>query len=102
MVRVHVASDPAGASVVLPDGTVVCDATPCSLDATTGETLVLRAKLGKRKGRVALTPTEDQTVLIELKAPQKPVARPQAQKAPERKRKPAARSSDLKVPEWAQ
>jgi predicted Ser/Thr protein kinase len=102
MVRVHVATDPEGATVRSQDGTVVCAATPCAIDATKDETLVLRAKLGKRRGRVALTPTQDRTVLIELKAPKKSVVRPQAQKAPERKKKSAARGSDLKVPEWAQ
>ena len=101
-VRVHVATDPAGASVVLADGSPACDETPCAIEAARGETLVLRAKLGKRKGRVAITPTEDETVLIELKAPKKQVAKPQAQPQPKRARSSAPRSSDLKVPEWAQ
>ena len=90
------------ASVVLADGSLACDDTPCAVEAARGETLVLRAKLGKRKGRVAITPTQDETVFIELKAPKKPVAKPQAQQQPKRARSSAPRSSDLKVPEWAQ
>ena len=101
-VRVHVATDPSGASVRLSDGSVACEDTPCAIDAARGQTLVLRAKLGKRRGRVAITPTQDETVLIELKAPRKQAPKPQAQQQPKQTRPRAARSSDLKVPEWAQ
>ena len=99
-VRVHVATDPAGATVLLGNGSSACERTPCSLEAQPGATLVLRAKLGKRRGRVAITPTQDETVLIELKAPKKAATKPRAEPQPRQKRR-AARSSDLKVPEWA-
>jgi hypothetical protein len=49
---------------------------------------------------VAITPTEDETVLIKLNAPRKPATKPPAEAQARRKR--SARSSDLKVPEWAQ
>jgi tRNA A-37 threonylcarbamoyl transferase component Bud32 len=99
-VRVHVATDPVGAAVVLGNGRKACDETPCTLEAASGATLVLRAKLGKRRGRVAITPTRDETVLIELKVPKRTAAKPRPE--PQARRKRAARSSDLKVPEWAQ
>jgi hypothetical protein len=98
---VHVATDPEGARVVFGDGRVACRSAPCTVDAETGSTLVLRAKLGKRRGRTAITPTEEQTVLIELKAPKKPA--PQAAANGTAPKKPrVSRSSDLKVPAWAQ
>ena len=101
-VVLHLATDPAGASIVFADGSPVCDATPCSVEAEPGQTLVFRAKLGKRTGRAAITPTEDQTVLIELKAPRKPMPRRAARPKPSEEPRRASRSSDLKVPEWAQ
>jgi len=97
---IHVATDPPGAAIARGDGSVACEAAPCTLEASPGETLVLRAKLGHRRGRVAITPTQDETVLIELKARPKAKPKPQAQRRPSPKR--AVRSSDLKVPEWAQ
>jgi len=100
-VRVHVATDPVGGVVVLGDGSEACARAPCTLETPPGERLVLRAKLGKRRGRAAITPTEDKTVLIELKAPRKATPKPQVAEEPPRRRR-AARSSDLKVPEWAQ
>jgi serine/threonine-protein kinase len=100
LLRIHVATDPPGAAVVQGDGSAVCEAAPCSLEASPGATLVLRAKLGNRRGRVAITPTQDETVLIELKARPKATPKSQAQRRPGPKQ--AVRSSDLKVPEWAQ
>jgi serine/threonine-protein kinase len=102
LVNVHVASDPAGARILRDDGAELCAATPCTLDVTPGATLVLLAKLGKRRGRTAFTPTQEETVLIELHAPKKPVTKPRNAQAPQRKRNAPARASDLKVPEWAQ
>ena len=102
LINVHVATDPAGARVLLDDGSEACATTPCTLEATRGSTLVLRAKLGKRRGRTAITPTQEETVLIELQAPKKPPAKPRNAQASKRKREKPARSSDLKVPEWAQ
>jgi hypothetical protein len=99
VVAVHVATDPAGARLLHDDGTEACSTTPCTLEATRGSTLVLRAKLGKRRGRTAITPTQEETVLIELKATKRPQAK--RHKEPTSKR-PPVRSSDLKVPEWAQ
>ncbi|MGB5702381.1 MAG: serine/threonine-protein kinase [Polyangiales bacterium] len=100
LVYVQVATDPVGGAVVRGDGSPACERAPCILETSPGETLVLRARLGKRKGRVAITPTQDETVLIELRAPRKAVSKPQAEPPPKRRR--ASRSSDLKVPEWAQ
>jgi len=100
-VEVHVASVPAGAAISLDDGSEACAATPCTLQVVPGTTLVLRAKLGKREGRTAITPTDEETVLIELQAPKKLQAKPRTAKPPESKRNDAARASDLKVPEWA-
>jgi serine/threonine protein kinase len=99
-VRIHVATDPSGAAVLLGDGSKACNEAPCTVEASPGATLVLRAKLGKRRGRVAITPTQDETVLIELRAPSKakPKSQDQRRAAPKR----VARSSDLKVPAWAQ
>ena len=101
-VDVHVATDPAGAKILFDDGSQACAATPCTLEATRGSTLVLRAKLGMRRGRTAITPIQEETVLIELKAPKKSSVKPRKAQAPKRKRGAPARSSDLKVPEWAQ
>jgi len=101
-VNVHVATDPAGAAILLDNGSEACAATPCIVEAERGSTLVLRAKLGKRRGRTAITPTQEETVLIELRAPKKSPPKPRNAQAPKRKRDKPARSSDLKVPEWAQ
>ena len=101
-VNVHVASDPAGARILYDSGSMACAATPCTLDVMRGATLVLHAKLGKRRGRTAITPNQEETVLIELEAPKKPTAKPRNAQVPKRKREAPARSSDLKVPEWAQ
>jgi serine/threonine-protein kinase len=101
-VNVHVATDPAGARVLLDNGSEACATTPCTVEAERGSTLVLRAKLGKRRGRVAITPTQEETVLIELRAPKKTPPTPRNAQGPKRKRERPARSSDLKVPEWAQ
>jgi serine/threonine-protein kinase len=101
-VDVHVATDPSGARIILDDGVVGCVTTPCTLEAERGSTLVIRAKLGRRRGRTAITPTQEETVLIELHAPKKPPPKPRKAEAPKRKRDKPARSSDLKVPEWAQ
>ncbi|MBW2376350.1 MAG: serine/threonine protein kinase [Deltaproteobacteria bacterium] len=101
-VNVHVATDPAGARVLLDNGLEACATTPCTVEAERGSTLVLRARLGKRRGRTAVTPTQEETVLIELRAPKKTPAMPRNAQAPKRKREKPARSSDLKVPEWAQ
>lgn len=101
-IEVHVASDPSGARVVFGDGSKACDRTPCTVEATPGSTLVLRARLGKRRGRIALTPKSEDTVLIDLEVPRSARAKAspaQAQKDPRRAR---GRASDLKVPEWAQ
>jgi len=102
-VLVHVATDPSGASLVFGDGTPGCDRTPCTLEALAGSTLLLRAKLGKRRGRLAITPTEEQTVLIELKAPKRAASAANTGGEPPKRTQPSrSRSSDLKVPEWAQ
>jgi hypothetical protein len=101
-VNVHVATDPAGARILLDNGLEACATTPCTVEAERGSTLVLRAKLGKRRGRTAVTPTQEETVLIELRAPKKAPPMPRNAQAPKRKREKPARSSDLKVPEWAQ
>jgi hypothetical protein len=100
--NVHVASDPAGASVLHENGSEACASTPCTLEVTRGATLVLHAKLGKRRGSIAITPSQEETVLIELHAPKRPAPKPRSAEAPKRKRAAPARSSDLKVPEWAQ
>jgi hypothetical protein len=101
-VNVHVATNPAGAKVLLDNGSEACAATPCTIEAERGSTLVLRAKLGKRRGSTAVIPAEEETVLIELRAPKKSTPKPRNAQAPQRKRERPARSSDLKVPEWAQ
>jgi len=101
-VNVHVATDPAGARILLDNGSEACAKSPCTLEAEQGSTLVIRAKLGKRRGRTAITPTQEETVLIELRAPKKSPPKARKAEAPKRKRERPARSSDLKVPEWAQ
>jgi serine/threonine-protein kinase len=101
-VDVHVASDPTGARVSYDGGAKACASTPCTLEVTRGATLVLHAKLGKRRGRTAITPSQEETVLIELHAPKRPMPKPRSAQVPKRKREAPARSSDLKVPEWAQ
>jgi serine/threonine-protein kinase len=102
VVPVHVATDPSGATVFYGNGGRACESTPCTLEAEMGSTLVLRAKLGKRRGRTAITPTDEQTVLIELNAPRKPAPTTASSSSPPKKRPPTSRSSDLKVPAWAQ
>jgi serine/threonine-protein kinase len=101
-VNVHVATEPSGARIVLDDGSEACATTPCTLEAERGSTLVIRARLGRRRGRTAITPTQEQTVFIELQAPKKSPPKPRKAQAPKRKREKSTRSSDLKVPEWAQ
>jgi serine/threonine-protein kinase len=101
-VVVHVATDPPGAVVVFDDGSPACDATPCRLESTTGTTLVLRAKLGRRQGHAEITPTQDETLLIELKAPKNARPKPRSARAATQERERPTRASDLKVPEWAQ
>ncbi|MBT8451477.1 MAG: protein kinase [Deltaproteobacteria bacterium] len=101
-VEVHVASDPPGAKISYESGSEACASTPCTLEVTRGATLVLHAKLGKRRGRTAITPNEEETVLIELQAPKRLTPKPRSAQVPKPRRQPPARSSDLKVPEWAQ
>lgn len=101
-VIVQVTTDPPGAAVAFDDGSPACDATPCRLEATPGATLVLRAKLGRRQGRAELTPTKDEALLIELKAPKSARPKPASARAATQERERPARASDLKVPEWAQ
>jgi serine/threonine-protein kinase len=101
-VNVHVATEPTGARIILDDGLEACAKTPCTLETKRGATLVIRAKLGKRRGRTAITPTQEETVLIELQAPKKAPPKPRKAEAPKRNREQVTRSSDLKVPEWAQ
>lgn len=101
LVDVHVATVPAGAAIRLGDGSEACAATPCTLQAAAGSTLVLRAKLGRRRGRTSITPTQEESVLIALEAP-KPQAKPRSAHAPEPKLEKRARASDLKVPKWAE
>lgn len=103
LVDLHVASKPAGAAVVHADGTPACEATPCTLAVARGTPLVLRARLGKRSGRARINPTQEETVLIELKAPRKPNPKPRksAEARPRRDGNSPNRASDLKVPEWA-
>ena len=100
-VDLHVATDPAGARVFLDDGSEACATTPCTLEAERGSTLVLRAKLGKRRGRTAVTPTEEQTVLIGLEAPRRSALKVRDTEARKPQTAAPARASDLKVPEWA-
>lgn len=102
-VDLHVASQPTGAAVFHGDGTAACDATPCTLTVAPGTPLALRARLGKRSGRARISPTRDETVLIELKAPRKPAPKPRksAEARPRRPESAPRRASDLKVPEWA-
>lgn len=103
-VNLHVATAPMGAQVLRADGSEACASTPCMLEAVSGTPLLLRAKLGRRSGRTRITPTQEETVLIELKAPKKATTKPRkrAEAQPGRKAKTSTRASDLKVPEWAQ
>ncbi|MGB5695075.1 MAG: serine/threonine-protein kinase [Polyangiales bacterium] len=100
-VDLHVATDPEGARVFLVDGSEACATTPCTLEAERGSTLVLRAKLGKRRGRTAVTPTEEQTVLIGLEAPRRSAPKVRDREARKPPTAAPVRASDLKVPEWA-
>jgi len=100
-VDLHVATDPEGARVFLDDGSEACATTPCTLEAERGSTLVLRAKLGKRRGRTAVTPTEEQTVLIGLEAPRRSAPKVRDREARKPPTAAPVRASDLKVPEWA-
>ncbi|MCZ6806988.1 MAG: serine/threonine-protein kinase [Deltaproteobacteria bacterium] len=103
LVNLHVATAPMGARILYLDGSEACASTPCTLEATSGTPLVLRAKLGRRTGRTRITPMQEETVLIELKAPKKATTKPRksAEAKPRRKRETPTRASDLKVPEWA-
>ncbi len=102
-VNVHVATDPEGAKVMLADGTEACASTPCTLETEPGATLVLTAELGKKKGRTAITPTSDQTVLIDLQAPKrKRPSKPATAQASRPAQSSASRSGEFKVPSWAQ
>jgi serine/threonine-protein kinase len=101
-VDIHVASEPPGAAILFDDGSPACDIAPCTLQATPNATLLLRAKLGSRQGRAAITPTGEETIVIELTAPKKARPKARAARAASPQRERPARASDLKVPEWAQ
>jgi len=101
-ILVHVESNPPGARVVLGDGSEACARTPCVVETIPGSTLVLRARLGKRRGRVALAPAREEHVRIELTAPSRARAKPKGTHASQRGSQGRANASDLKVPEWAQ
>lgn len=101
-IAVHVETEPSGARIVLGDGSEACVRTPCVVETTPGATLVLRARLGKRRGRVAIAPTRDEHVRIELAAPPRARAKPEGTHASQRASQAPANPSDLKVPEWAQ
>ena len=103
-VNLHVATAPMGAQVLHADGSEACASTPCTLEAASGTPLLLRAKLGRRSGRTRITPTQEETVLIELKTLKKATTKPRkrAEAKPGQKAKTSTRASDLKVPEWAQ
>lgn len=102
-IDLHVATEPAGATLFHADGTAACDATPCTLSVARGTPVALRAKLGRRRGRARISPTQEETLLIELKAPRKPNPKPRksAEVRPRRTESAPRRASDLKVPEWA-
>jgi len=103
-VNLHVATAPMGAQILHSDGSQACASTPCMLEAASGTPLVLHAKLGRRSGLTRITPTQEETVLIELKAPKRVTRRPRKsaeEPKPPRKTKTTTRASDLKVPEWA-
>ncbi|MEM7136904.1 MAG: protein kinase [Myxococcota bacterium] len=103
VVDVHVATQPAGGAVFHADGSPACEQAPCTLVAVRGTPLILRARLGKRTGRTLITPTQEETVLIELKTPRRVAAKPRnsTPAKPRRTKSDANRASDLKVPAWA-
>ena len=101
-IAVHVETEPPGARIVLGDGSQACVRTPCVVETTPGATLELHAKLGKRRGRVAIAPTRDQHVRIELAAPPRARVKPESTHTLQRASQGPANPSDLKVPEWAQ
>ncbi len=101
-IEIDVASEPSGARIFLADGSEACSRTPCTIETTSGAKLALHARLGRRRGRAVLTPTGDEAVVIELKAPPRPRAKSRQAAPPTRASQAPVRASDLKVPEWAQ
>jgi len=104
LVNVHVATVPLGAQVLHADGSQACASTPCVLETVSGNPLVLHAKLGRRSGLTQITPTQEETVLIVLKAPKRVARQPRKvaeEPKPRRETNTTTRASDLKVPEWA-
>ncbi|MGB5810388.1 MAG: serine/threonine-protein kinase, partial [Polyangiales bacterium] len=102
-VDVRVATDPPGAFLSYTDGSEACAQTPCTVVVERGTPLALHAKLGRRIGRTRISPTEEETVLIALKAPKRAAPKPRksAEAKPNRAPEASHRASDLKVPEWA-
>jgi len=78
-VRLHVESEPSGATVTR-DGFQVCESTPCDISVKRNEGVELEGKKGTMRGSMKLMPQSDQTVTLSLTAL---VARPKPKPAEE-------------------
>ena len=72
-VRLQVETLPEGATLT-KDGFQVCDATPCEVVASVGESLQLEALKGALRGRAKVLAQRDQRVRIQLAASPRPTA----------------------------
>jgi serine/threonine-protein kinase len=67
-VRLHVESDPPGATIT-KGGFQVCAATPCDIDVPRNEGVELDAQKGAARGQVKILAQESQTVTMKLAVP---------------------------------
>jgi hypothetical protein len=93
LVTVRISTEPAGASVKLSDGVVVCASTPCAFDAVRGAEVALIAERGAYRAGTSLTPAAATDLHLVLNSSaKKPKTKPSAGAAP------LVAHDDLKVP----
>jgi len=74
-VKLEIVTDPPGAKVQ-KNGFQVCDATPCTVNATVNEQLEIAAQKDAMTGKAKVLAQKDQTVTLKLVAPVKQQSKP--------------------------
>jgi hypothetical protein len=73
-VKLTITSKPAGATIIL-DGKTLADRTPATITVDRGDrALPIKLQLGKRTATGSLTPDDDRSIELQLKAPRTPRA----------------------------
>src|SRR5690606_25824112 len=85
---------PSGA-VLMKDGFQVCDSTPCEVQTSPNETLVLSAQLGARRGEAKVLPQRDQKISIVLRPA--PTAKAVSKRSPAPETAPPASAEGPKL-----